>query len=287
MVAISACAIGERPRAIALLDEEFIYSRGRSVSLAERFSAAFSQPDATLLAAREGKDIVAALMLRPFVWLAARGPRRGAMIGMVCTHRAHRGRGLASALMTEATRLLCAQADFGVLWTTRPEFYGRFGWQSADCGVLGRMRAGGSAPPMPAAEVEALLLRIHSIREARGGERTERSLAGYRTLVPPGVSREAILESGGYAVIGRLEDTAYVYELGGDPAGFAAIERTLAARYRDVYLNLKGGSPAHLWFAARSPVTWTEQSLAMWMPVSGAAGMPSPALCYVPFLDRI
>jgi len=287
MVAIAACPIQERPRALALLDEEFVYSRGRSVSLAERFPAALSQSDTTLLVAREGADIVAALVLRPFVWLAVPRPWRGAMIGMVCTGRAHRGKGLASALMTEAMRWIEAKADFGVLWTTQPHFYGRLGWRQADCGVLGRMRTAGSAPPMSATEVEDLLPRIQAIREAQGGERTQRSPACYRTLIPPGSSREAILESDSYAVIGRLDATAYVYEIGGHPGGFAAIERALTVRYRNIYLNLEGGSPAHRWFAARTPVTWSEQSLAMWLPVSGGAGMPDPARCYVPFLDRI
>ena len=287
MVAVRVCGAAERAEVIALLDEEFIVSRGRSVSLGARFSAVFNEPDAKLLAAREGERIVAALLVRPFAWLAAQGTFRGAMIGMVCARREHRGKGLGSALMNEASRLLRAQTDFAVLWTTQPEFYRRLGWLQADCGIMGRMRGEGGSVPMAPAQVDALLARIHRAREAQGGERLERSLAGYRTLPPPAVIREALLEAGSYAVIGRDGDTAYVYEVGGDVAGLAALHDALRERYRDITLNLMRGGAAHLWFAARPDISWTEQSLAMWLPISGAVDMARLARCYIPFLDRI
>lgn len=287
MVAVCVCGAAERAEAIALLDEEFIILRGRSVSLGARFPAAFSEPGAKLLAAREGGRIVAALLVRPFAWLAAQGTLRGAMIGMVCVRREHRGKGLGSALMSEAAQVLRTQADFAVLWTTQPEFYRRLGWLQADCGIVGRMRGEGGSAPMAPAQVDALLARIHAAREAQGGERVERSLAGYRTLLPPAVIREALIEAGSYAVIGRTGDTGYVYEVGGDVAGFAALYDALQRRYGEITLNLMRGSSAHLWFAARPGVAWNEQSLAMWLPVSGAVDMARLARCYVPFLDRI
>jgi predicted N-acetyltransferase YhbS len=287
MVNISICTAAERNQAMALMHEEFIVSRGRSLSLPERFPAAFAQPDATLLAAREGERVLAALLMRPFAWRAAQGVLRGVMIGMVCTHREHRGKGLGSALMAEAARLLQGRADFGVLWTTQPDFYRRLGWVPADCGVLGRMRGEGAAPVMIAGEVDALLPRIHQAREAQNGERVERSLVCYRTLLPPAVAREALMVAESYALIGRLGDDAYVYELGGDSEGIARLADALKARYAGITLNLMRGSLAHQSLASRMDIAWSGQSLAMWLPVSGAVDMARVAGWYVPFLDRI
>jgi predicted N-acetyltransferase YhbS len=295
MVTVSVCGAGERNQAIALMHEEFIASRGRSLSLPERFPAAFAQSDATLLAAREGERVVAALLMRPFAWHAAQGVLRGVMIGMVCAHREHRGKGLGSALMAEAARLLQGRADFGVLWTTQPDFYRRLGWTPADCGVVGRMRGEGAAPAMVAGEVDALLPQIHAAREARNGERMEhhmehsmeRSIACYRTLLPPAVAREALIVAGSYALVGRLGDDAYVYELGGDSEGIARLADALKARYAGITLNLMRGSSAHQALASRTDIAWSGQSLAMWLPVSSTVDMARVAGWYVPFLDRI
>jgi len=291
MVTVSVCGAAERDQAIALMHEEFIASRGRSLSLLERFPAAFAQPDATLLAAREGERMVAALLMRPFAWRTPQGVLRGVMIGMVCTHREHRGKGLGSALMAEAARLLQGRADFGVLWTTQPDFYRRLGWVPADCGVLGRMQGEGAAPVMIAGEVDALLPQIHAAREAQDGKRVERSLehslACYRTLLPPAVAREALMIGGSYALIGRMDDNAYVYELGGDSRGIAALGDALKARYAAITLNLMRGSLAHQSLASRPDIVWSGQSLAMWLPVSGAVDMARVASWYIPFLDRI
>jgi len=287
MVTFSVCGASGRERAIALLDEEFIASRGRSVSLAARFAAAFGEPEARLIVARERSRIVAATLLRPFNWLTARDTRRGAMIGMVCVQRERRGGGLGAALMSEAARLLREHAEFGVLWTAQPEFYRGLGWMAADCGVLGRMQGEGDSAPMTAGEFDALVPRIHAAREARADERVERSIACYRSLPPPAASSEALFEAGSYTVVGRLDGTAYVNEIGGEAAGYPQLEQALRRRYRDIVLNLKRGSAAHRWFESRPGIAWSAQSLAMWLPGSRALDADGPAHWYIPFLDRI
>lgn len=287
MVTFSVCGASGRERAIALLDEEFIASRGRSVSLAARFAAAFGEPEARLIIGHERSRIVAATLLRPFNWLTAQATRRGAMIGMVCVQRERRGGGLGAALMAEAARLLREHAEFGVLWTAQPEFYRRLGWMAADCGVLGRMQGEGDSAPMTAGEFDALVPRIHAAREAQADERVERSIACYRSLPPPAAGGEALLEAGAYAVVGRLEGTAYVNEIGGEAAGYPQLEQALRRRYRYIVLNLKRGSAAHRWFESRPGITWSAQALAMWLPGSRALEPDGPAHWYIPFLDRI
>ncbi len=287
MVTFTVCGAAERDRAIALLDGEFIVSRGRSVSLAARFAPAFGDPGASLIIAREDARIVAATLLRPFNWLTARGVRRGAMVGMVCVQREHRGSGLGSALMSEAARLLREQAEFGVLWTAQPGFYLGLGWMAADCGVLGRMGGEGDSAPMKSGEFDALVARIHAAREARADERVERSIACYRSLPPPASVSEALFEAGSYAVVGRLDNTAYVNDIGGEGGGYPQLEQALRRRYRNIILNLKRGSPAHRWFESRPGIAWSTQSLAMWLPGSRDLDRDGPANCYVPFLDRI
>ena len=287
MVTFSVCGASGRDRAVALLDEEFIASRGRSVSLATRFAAAFGEPEARLIVAREDARIVAATLLRPFNWLTEQATRRGAMIGMVWVQRERRRGGLGSALMSEAARLLRKHAEFGVLWTAQPAFYLGLGWMAADCGVLGRMHGDGDSAPMTAGEFDALVPQIHAAREAQADERIERSIACYRSLPPPAASSEALFEAGAYAVVGRLEGTAYVNEIGGEVAGYPQLEQALRRGYRDIVLNLKRGSAAHLWFESRPGIAWSAQSLAMWLPGSRALDPDGPAHWYIPFLDRI
>lgn len=287
MVTICVCRGTARSEAIALMDEVFIRSRGRSMSLADRFPAAFDARETTILAIRSGSTVDAALTIRPFSWLSGGGVRRGAMVGMVCTRLERRGAGLGLALMSEATRMLKETVDFGVLWTTRPAFYGRLGWHSADCGIMGSLHGAGGSPPMAPSEARNRIAGVKRLRDAQDGERIERTPLCYATLLPPASIREVLLESGTYAVIGRDNDTAYVYEIGGDATGLTRLHERLCERYGDIHLNLKRGAAAHRWFRAQPDITWYDQNLAMWLPISPDIDMDVCSRWYVPFLDRI
>lgn len=287
-VLIRPCLPAELPALVALLDQEFISSKGRSVSLAERFPAtlhAGNCPD--ILLACRAHEIAAAIVIKRFHWFTAERSRRGAMIGLVYAQPAERGRGLASQLLRAAAQRLREDgAAFAVLWTAQPEFYRRLGWQSADCGVFGTYASAGDAAagctPADAGAIETLRLR-------ELGAHLLRSAAGYQTLPPPAERLELRVSPEGtaYAVYGVKAECAYVYEFGGEPAGYAALWQDVSAAAHTVYINERRGSAAQQWLSNIPGVTWREQALAMWLPLAEPDCARRFGDWYVPYLDRI
>lgn len=284
---VIACPTSDGDEALALLDQEFIFSRGRTLSLSLRFASVLSQPDARFLATRNNGNLESILLLRPFDWITPSGNCRAAMIGLVWTHPEARGHGHGGALLAEAARAMRRDnIDFAVLWTRRAEFYRRAGWIPADCGVLGHCRGEGSTTRAPS-EARALWPAIHSLREAHGGQRVRRTLANYTMLSPPATEHDAALEGGAYALIGRLGTTAYLYEIGGQPNGLPVLWHGLRQRYRELFINVRRGTEHQQWLSAQPEITWQDQNLAMWLALSGNADAKHFSSWYVPFLDRI
>jgi GNAT superfamily N-acetyltransferase len=287
MVTVIACPAPDCDQALALLDQEFISSRGRTLSLSIRFESVLSQPDARFLATRNQGKLESILLLRPFEWITPSRSYRAAMIGLVWTHPEARGRGHGSALLVEAAQSMRRdEIDFAVLWTTRAGFYARAGWIPADCGVLGHWRGGESATGAPP-EARTLWPAIHSVREACGAERVRRTLADYTMLPPPAIEHDAALEDGAYALIGRLGVTGYLYEIGGRSDGLPALWRGLRQRYRELFINVRRDAEQHQWLSAQPGITWKDQNLAMWLALSGDADARRFRGWYIPFLDRI
>ena len=133
----------------ALAWDIFFASRGRGISLAVNLGW-FDDPQAYFVTVRDGQQVVAGLGVRP---VKCRGGEYVAgIIGLVCVHAAHRGRGHAQtalmAAISEAARL--GTHDL-VLWTGQPAVYQRLGFtpQSGECSgwVSGEVRAEASAAP--------------------------------------------------------------------------------------------------------------------------------------------
>lgn len=271
-----------------LLDEEFIYSKGRSVSLAQRFPTALHADNCpNILLACRGEDIAAAIAIKRFDWIAPERSWRGAMIGLVYTRPAERGQGFASQLLRAAEERLRAEgADFAVLWTAQPEFYRRLGWASTDCGMFGTYAsAGGSAAgcmTAAAGAIEVLRLRSYSAHMLRDS-------ANYRTLPLPAERLDLLAspDGGSYAIYGVQADRAYVYEFGGAPSGYAALWQDVCAAARTVYINEHRGSAAQQWLSNIAGISWREQALAMWLPLADPDSEGYYARWYIPYLDRI
>jgi len=287
-VPIRVCTPAELPKLVALLDEEFIFSKGRSVSLAQRFPVVLHADNCpNVLVACRGDEITACLVIKRFDWITPGRRWRGAMIGMVYTRPDARGRGLASQLLHAAQDGLRADGTaFAVLWTAQSEFYRRLGWVSADCGRLGTYAsAGGSAAgcaPADANAVEALRLRSP-------GAHMPRDSGSYRTLPLPAERLEMRVSPGAaaYAVYGVQADRAYVYEFGGAPTGYAALWQDICAVPRTVYINAHRGSAAQLWLSSLPGVNWREQALATWLPLAQPACARHFSDWHVPYIDRI
>ena len=287
-VLIRPCTPAELPALIALLDQEFIFSKGRSVSLAQRFPTALQAHNCpNILLACRGEDIAAAIAVKRFDWIAPERSWRGAMIGLVYTRPAERGQGLASQLLRAAEKKLRAEGtDFAVLWTAQPEFYRRLGWTSSDCGMFGTYAsAGGSAAGCMTAAAGA----IEALRLRSPGAHMLRDSANYRALPLPAERLDLLAspDAAAYAIYGVQADRAYVYEFGGTPSGYAALWQDICAAARTVYINEHRGSASQQWLASIPGIGWREQALAMWLPLADPDSGGYYARWYIPYLDRI
>lgn len=287
---ISSCRGGDFDALLPLLDQEFIFGKGRKLSLQQRFPGVLDRKHPqNILLASVGGGIASALATKAFAWTTPQRGWRAAMIGMVYTRPGLRGQGTASALMRATqTRLAQAGCDFAVLWTSRPDFYTRLGWSGLDCGMLGSVRvasADASAPAMPAPS--SAIDWIETLRARHAPERAGRSEATYSSLLPPAQRLELLRGDSACAILGSNDGNAYLFDILGDEAELPALWSRLATRYPALYLNLQRGSPAQRLLSERAGIEWQAQRLAMWLPLSAAARAAPYADWYIPFIDRI
>ncbi|MBI3919139.1 MAG: GNAT family N-acetyltransferase [Betaproteobacteria bacterium] len=275
------------PEAVELFDDEFIFSRERSISFAQRFSDVFSVPECFVAVGSVTGDLVGALLVRPFTWSEGAREWRGAMMGLVCTKPRFRRQGYAAQLLAASEARCCAlDLDFGVLWAAHDGLYGRQGWMRSDRGMLGVRRAGqAGALPVPPLAAANLVRAAHALHEAREGPRVNRRLSNYRHLLPPAEHVVVIVEGDSFALCGCHDQTGYVYDIVGTGREMPGLWHRLAAHFGDIYVNVELGTGAHRWLEAHAGLAWSKQSLAMWKPLRRDS-IPFAAW-YVPFMDRI
>ena len=277
----------EAPEVVELFDQEFIFSRGRSISFAQRFSDVFSVRECFVAAGSVAADMIGALLVRPFSWADGAREWRGAMMGLVCTKAQFRGRGYAARLLAAAdARCRALDLDFGVLWAACDALYVGQGWIRSDRGMLGVRRAGlAGAVPVPPLAAANLVRAAHALHEARAGPRVNRRLSNYRHLLPPAEHVVVLVEGHSFALCGCHNQTGYVYDIVGTGREMPGLWHRLAAQFGDIYVNVELGTSAHRWLVAHAGLAWSKQSLAMWKPLRRDS-IPFAAW-HVPFMDRI
>jgi predicted N-acetyltransferase YhbS len=281
----SQCRAAELPGLIAQLDLEFVAGRGRTVSLATRFPALLGASNlANIFVARLADRVVAATAVKKFLWIAGGREHFAAMIGMVWTDPACRGRGIASSLLASVADALRADTDFAVLWTAQPGFYARAGWAAEDCGSLGEMPGAGAGGPHGAApDFE----RVRGIWQGLN-QRVARD-AAWRPPLPLAVTSLELYEAtGAYALAGRQDGSLYCFEMLGDISGLGPILQQMRESCGKLCFNERTASPVYDWLSGQG-VKWQEKPLAMWLPLKMRL-VPRTALgkaWYVPWLDRI
>jgi len=294
---IRACRPADLERLIPLLDEAFVFGKGRTISLQLRFPTVFCHNNLhNILLCMDGETIASALAMRQFDWREDDEIFRGAMIGAVYTHPARRREGLASRLLAAATLLLREnEVDFGVLWTGQPSFYARLGWVAADCSVLGEVEPDSSMlePPAGVARlaVEASAPRLEDIRQRRLNLMTLRRPMDYRQLPLPAASVEVLWrenrQEAAYALLGSSGNTGFLYELLGDTSCFPALWREACRDRQRVFINDQADSLSYRWLTDHAGVSWKNKSLAMWLPLSKRLDMPRLGKWHIPYFDRI
>lgn len=298
-VEIRPCRHVELDRLMSLLDDEFIFGKGRTLSLRSRFPKVFCDDNLrNVLVGVESNEIVAALAMVPFKWCVDDENYRGTMIGAVYTHPARRRTGLASRLLdVAAAQLRHTQMDFGVLWTGQPAFYARRGWQSGDCSVFGEVeRVGPETETEPVAGIDRLPVAasvdlLEDLRRCWLAARTLRSANEYRQMPIP-AQKLALLwcadqDRTAYALLGSRGDTGYLYELVGDERSLPALWREVCRGQRRIVVNERSDSPACRFLEHHAQITWQRKNLAMWLPVSNRVNASHWAQWHIAYFDRI
>jgi hypothetical protein len=268
------------------------------MSLKQRYPTIF--PDdrlAQFLVCQHGETPISALAVHPFEWQQETSTFQGAMLGLVATHPAWRGRGCASLLLQYArTQLTDAAIDFAVLWTAQTSFYVRHGWLERKGGVLGSFRSGACTSTAP---VDAVVTPLNTcepqffelVREKYCASYLTRPRLHYATVPLPAEEVVAITASLGdqqaYALIGVAGETAYVYEMHGESSLFARIWTTACQRWRTFVINDHESSASYAWFKSHVAVQWQPKALAMWLPLSNRASRLQRADWHLPYFDRI
>lgn len=295
----------EIPALVAAMDQQFVFGKGRAISLAQRFPKVYVAGNANnIFVVEDCGEIVSALACKCFALQEGGVIWQGAMIGGVFTLAARRGAGLASLLLEQVAKTLQERGlDFAVLWTGQPEFYARLGWVLADCGVLGDWQADLSASPsvdisladatliLPAHAADAAYinqLRQHWCR----GSLPLRGNNAYLQLPLPADSVELLqwgqgMQDTAYAILGQAGDTGIMYEMAGNPIAYPSIWASVSARYTRVLVNDAPATDSQRWLVENTSAKWQDKALAMWMPLSAKVKMSDAAAWYIPYFDRV
>ncbi len=297
-ITVSRILADELATLIELLDEEFVYKKQRMLSFARRFSGVYCLDNiVNLYVVREAGSIISSASVKRCQWIEQDRVLNCAAVGAVFTAPHARGRGLASAILHHVENSLRqAGLDFAVLWTTIVPFYEKLGWHLCDQGLFGILQ--GKLPKTIKSTIDYAqlvpedALRLEVIRTQRMPYRVIRQKIDYQTVPFPAqvVERFAIEVNSewiAYAIVGRLNDTGYVYEVVGDSVAFEALWSAISKTYKTVYINDCIDSPSVCWLDAHELVNWTPQNLTMYKILSNRVTMDSIQEIYISFLDRI
>lgn len=286
------------PSIVEMVDREFIEGRRRRISFALRYPSAYSSNNVSnIYFIKDGQTVVSSVVIKRREFAHKGRVYRLAFVGGVCTSPSHRRKGLASAiLMHIAGKLQEANIDIAALWATNSPFYQKFGWHPGDCGLFGAFSSetlmGGSLSVDYDSLRDGDIETIEDMRMSLLESYVKRERSDYLTIPLPAERLERFLirnglSSSAYAIVGRVDDTGYVYEIVGSQGQFAPLLTAIYDAYACVYINERTGSPSTEWMNQRNLVKWVPQNLVMWLNISNCLADDELRQLYVPFLDRI
>ncbi len=282
---------------VAQLDAEFIFAKGRHISLARRYPSVYCPENAkNIFLLEEEGLILSALAAKIFDWKADERHWHGVMIGAVYTQAQRRGAGLASRLLAlAAEKFRQDKLEFAVLWSDQPGFYARLGWIASDCGVLGKMDNDSRAMPHRSAvrktPLESLNIdEIEAIRRHWCSAYLPRQRENYSQLPVPIDTMDLLMwgegiETAGYALVGGSGETGILYEMAGHPESFPELWQSVCRAYRHILVNDSLGSASQQWLSRIGRLSWQAKPLALWLPLN--IGMTELPHNYIPYFDRI
>ena len=295
---IRGCRPKELPAIVRRLDQEFIYSKQRRLSLGKRFSNTLSVENIEQIrvAVSEG-EVRGALAIRMFDWIVEESVWHGAMIGMVWVDSQHRGRGFGSSLLSSTTQFLRDKGvDFGVLWTGNPAFYERAGWRLNDRSLFGEAVSRHASAFIDTVSCQPLVsvdaTRLERLRSTSLSMRVVRSALDYCTVPIPAAQVLCFFAEGnegreGFALVGEQDGVGYFYEMIAGPSLWNAIWAAVTERFTRTLANGYSGDPFADWIAENRLVAWRPQHKTMWLRISGRIKDHSIDAWNIPYYDWI
>lgn len=295
---IRECKPNELPTVIERLDQEFVFSKQRSVSLSKRFpnTLSFGNIKQIRVAVSDGV-IRGALAIRMFEWVVKRQVCQGAMVGMVWVDSQHRGEGIGSRLLSSARQFLHeSDVDFGVLWTGAPAFYERAGWFLSDRGLFGEVANRPTLPRIatvscqPVVSADAALLE--RARASALPMRVVRNALDYYTVPMPAVDVLCLCAAGndpadGFALVGEQDGFGYLYEMIAPSSLWSILWSAAAGRFDRFFANGHSHDPFAQWLAENRLVEWQPQHKTMWLRVSDRVHEGAMSSWHIPYYDWI
>lgn len=248
---------------VRALDQEFIFGKGRKLSLKKRYPGLFERKNyKNLFFIGQGEEIYSFVAVKTLnVKDAASGNvLRLFLIGCVYTPSYHRGNGYSSLLLKQVTnRYLESGFDAGLLWTTQHGFYERLGWKVCENGVFVAMKSLKKLVTATNRENQALTVKkfrtegqnvVERLRRSNTTsyliDRRKTSVNAHYVVPSPAVKTNTFAvaqgnKPNGYCVAGFQGKSAYIYELAGkDENGNLKLISHLAGikGIQNIYLNL-------------------------------------------------
>lgn len=296
---VECCHAKDFLELLTYLDKEFIFSKNRFLSLAMRFPHTFSADNLeNIYVIKEGGIVSSAVAVRHFDWYTGVRNIRGAMIGAVYTKPEHRGKGLASCILCKVKEDLRKRyVKFAVLWTKLSDFYQKLGWHVKDVSVFGEVISTKTKSQKSFLVVSSKLEDcdfqwIDAVHSKYTNEHVVRTRRDYDSVPLPVNSVEAFIlkestKIQGYAIVGRLQKTGYLYELVGNPSCFPSIWESLIASFDKVLINDRQDSLSYHWLTKNSTIQWHRQRLTTWLYLSDLSEYGNIGKWYIPYMDRI
>lgn len=294
---LRGCRPEELSAVVQRLDHEFVLSKSRTISLAERFPNTLSANNVQQIRVALLDGVLCGILVtRLFDWVLPTQAGRGAMLGMHWVESRVRGMGVGSLLMTSSVEFLTGLGvDFGVFWTGSPALYARVGWVLNDRGVFGEAAIGHST-----SRIGCTCRRLDSIdpgwlenlRASYFPLRVGRKAVDYRTVPIPALEVHCFSAKGpdgieGFALVGENEGTGYFYEMAAPPSLWHAIWTAAGQRFGRMFVNGNSDEAFSRWLADNLFVAWEPQNKAMWYRFSDRAeGLAFQAL-HISYFDWI
>lgn len=297
---ISFCLPGDLKKLIRPLDEEFVFSKNRKISLAKRFNDLFSKDNCqNILAGKIGNEIVSCLAIRPFKYFLKGEILKGAIIGCVFTKKTHRGLGFGRALVKEANRVLEKRRfDFAVLWTTLGNFYKENGWFLFDNGFFGVLKK--QAPKDKRRDYKAVIclkkdFQTINYLQRKSPSHIIRGLKSYDNLPLPATQlRIAKLffknKVDGYIIFGieKEKKETYVYEVFSKNEKYDIyLDFLLSYKFNNIFINSHEKNGFKLFLDKKRIIEWEKQKLRMFKIVNKKINKKALEDIHVSFFDKI